>query len=78
MWCGENGKVGVVKKEKKKDARTTWFETSTRPENGGVLQGSPSTRGQIPWPRARSRRSTQQRGSRLTRQDHVDPRHSTT
>ena len=29
MWCGENGKVSVVKKEKKKDTRTTWFETST-------------------------------------------------
>jgi len=28
MWCGENGKVSVVKKEKKKDTRTTWFETS--------------------------------------------------
>ena len=30
MWYGENGKVSVVKKrEKKKDTRTTWFETST-------------------------------------------------
>ena len=29
MWCGENGKVCVVKKEKKKDTCTTWFETST-------------------------------------------------
>ena len=29
MWCGENGKVSVVKKEKKKDTRTTWFETSS-------------------------------------------------
>ena len=29
MWCGENGKVSVVKKEKKKDTQTTWFETST-------------------------------------------------
>ena len=29
MWCGENGKVSVVKKEKKKDTRATWFETST-------------------------------------------------
>ena len=29
MWCGENGKVSVVKKKKKKDTRTTWFETST-------------------------------------------------
>ena len=28
MWCGENGKVNVVKKEKKKDTQTTWFETS--------------------------------------------------
>ena len=24
-----NGKVSVVKKEKKKDTRTTWFETNT-------------------------------------------------
>ena len=30
MWCGENGKMSVVKKGKrKKDTRTTWFETST-------------------------------------------------
>jgi len=29
MWCGENGKGSVVKKEKKKDTRTTWFKTST-------------------------------------------------
>ena len=29
IWCGENGKVSVVKKEKKKDTRMTWFETST-------------------------------------------------
>jgi heme-binding NEAT domain protein len=29
MWYGENDKVSVVKKEKKKDTRTTWFETST-------------------------------------------------
>jgi len=30
VWYGENGKVSVVKKkEKKKDTRTTWFETST-------------------------------------------------
>jgi len=29
MWYGENGKVSVVKKEKKKDKWTTWFETST-------------------------------------------------
>ena len=29
MWYGENGKVSVVKKEKKKDTRTAWFETST-------------------------------------------------
>jgi len=28
MWFGENGKVSVVKKEKEKDTRTTWFETS--------------------------------------------------
>jgi len=28
MWYGENGKVSGVKKEKKKDTRTTWFETS--------------------------------------------------
>jgi len=28
MWYAENGKVSVVKKEKKKDTRTTWFETS--------------------------------------------------
>ena len=31
MWYGENGKVSVVKKEKKKDTQTTWFETSTAP-----------------------------------------------
>jgi len=32
MWYGENGKVSVVKKEKKKD----WFKTSTDtiPDNG--------------------------------------------
>ena len=29
MCCGENGNVSVVKKEKKKDTRTTRFETST-------------------------------------------------
>ena len=29
MWYGENDKVSVVKKEKKKDTRTTLFETST-------------------------------------------------
>jgi len=29
MWYGENGKVSVIKKEKKKDTRMTWFETST-------------------------------------------------
>ena len=29
MWYGENDKVSVVKKENKKDTRTTWFETST-------------------------------------------------
>ena len=29
MWYGENGKVSVVKKEKKKDIQMTWFETST-------------------------------------------------
>ena len=29
MWCREKGKVSVVKKEKKKDTRATWFETST-------------------------------------------------
>jgi len=29
MWCGEDGKVNVVKKEKKKDTWMTWFETST-------------------------------------------------
>jgi len=29
MWCGENGTVNVVQKEKKKDTQTTWFETST-------------------------------------------------
>ena len=29
MWYGENGKVSVVKKEKKKDTWMTWFETST-------------------------------------------------
>ena len=29
MWYGENDKVSVVKKEKKKDTRTTWFEAST-------------------------------------------------
>ena len=29
MWCGENGKVSVVKKEKKQDTRMTSFETST-------------------------------------------------
>ena len=29
MWYGENDKVSVVKKEKKKDTRTTWFKTST-------------------------------------------------
>ena len=29
MWYGENDKVSVIKKEKKKDTRTTWFETST-------------------------------------------------
>ena len=36
MWYGENDKVSVVKKEMKKDTRTTWFETSTAtvPRNG--------------------------------------------
>ena len=36
MWYGENGKVSVIKREKKKDTRTTWFETSraTVPGNG--------------------------------------------
>ena len=36
MWYGENDKVSVVKKEKKRDTRTTWFETSTTtfPDNG--------------------------------------------
>ena len=29
MWCGENDKVSVVNKEKKKDTRMTWFETNT-------------------------------------------------
>ena len=29
MLCSENGEVSLVKKEKKKDTRTTWFETST-------------------------------------------------
>jgi hypothetical protein len=29
MWYGESDKVSVVKKEKKKDTRMTWFETST-------------------------------------------------
>jgi len=29
MCYGENGKVSVVKKEKKKDTGMTWFETST-------------------------------------------------
>jgi len=29
MWYGENDKVSVVKKEKKKDTQTTWFETGT-------------------------------------------------
>ena len=29
MWYGENGKVSVIKKEKKKDTRETWFEAST-------------------------------------------------
>ena len=30
MWYGENDKVSVVKKRKrKKDTRMTWFETST-------------------------------------------------
>ena len=29
MWYGENDKVIVVKKERKKDTRTTWFKTST-------------------------------------------------
>ena len=29
MWYGENGKVRVIKKEKKKDTWTTWFKTST-------------------------------------------------
>ena len=29
MWYGENGKVSVVKKENKKDTRTTWLKTNT-------------------------------------------------
>ena len=29
MWYIENDKVSVMKKEKKKDTRTTWFETNT-------------------------------------------------
>ena len=29
MWYCESDKVSVVKKEKKKDPQTTWFETST-------------------------------------------------
>jgi len=29
MWYGESDKVSVVKKEKKNDTWTTWFETST-------------------------------------------------
>ena len=28
MWYGENDKVSVVKREKKNDTQTTWFETS--------------------------------------------------
>ena len=29
MWYRENGKVSVLKKEKKKDTRTSLFDTST-------------------------------------------------
>ena len=29
MWYGENDKVSVVKKEKKKDKWVTWFKTNT-------------------------------------------------
>jgi len=44
MWYGENGKVSAVKKKKKKDTRTTWFETSTatvpRQRRQGILNAN--------------------------------------